>query len=187
MNRPAARIRFERPSSARFSADEFLRMADVGAFEDMKVELDHGELIRMNPPYTAHAACQMRIGTALVEAVKARPLTVVGEVTVRLDDETVRGLDAAVIDSASVSEQVLEPGHIRVGIEISDTTLETDLGPKLRDYASAGIATYWVVDLNARAVHVMIEPDGNGYRSRTLVRFGEPLTLPDGLGTIVLD
>lgn len=178
MNRPSELFHHDGAVPARFTAAEFLRMAEVGAFEDMKVELDHGELVRMNPPYTAHAAAQMRIGVALVEAFRNVRATVVGEVTVVLTKETVRAFDAAVVTAEGMNESTLRPEHVLIGIEISDTTLDVDLGRKLRDYAGAGIPNYWVIDVNARVIHVMGEPVGAEYKKRGLIRFGEPLAVP---------
>ncbi len=43
-------------------------------------------------------------------------------------------------------------------IEVSDSSLEYDLGEKLELYAKAGITDYWVVDLIERAVVVHRKP-----------------------------
>lgn len=162
-------------------------MADLGAFADMKVELDHGQIVRMTPPYTDHAVTQALTLRALFEAVRSEHVTVVPEIGILLGDDTVRAFDAAVITKAALGSKILKPEHVVLGIEISGTTLDRDLGEKLRDYALAEIADYWVVDLKARAVHKMSQPTGGGYEKRAVVRFGEPLELPEGLGTIVLD
>ena len=39
------------------------------------------------------------------------------------------------------------PGDIVLIVEVSDTTLDHDLGPKARLYARAGIQEYWVIDI----------------------------------------
>ncbi len=70
--------------------------------------------------------------------------------------------------------------------EVADTTLEQDLGRKLRDYATAGIPVYWVVDVNAQVVHVMTQPSGGDYK-RNVLRFGEPLNVPGTNTTVVID
>jgi Uma2 family endonuclease len=43
-------------------------------------------------------------------------------------------------------------------VEISDTTLQTDLTEKAETYATAGIGDYWVLDLNARQLIVFRDP-----------------------------
>jgi Uma2 family endonuclease len=56
MNSSARSLCLDQKAKARFTTAEFLRMGESGAFDDIKVELVDGELERMNPPQTAHAA-----------------------------------------------------------------------------------------------------------------------------------
>jgi Uma2 family endonuclease len=51
-------------------------------------------------------------------------------------------------------------------VEVSDTTLDTDTTEKAELYATAGIADYWILDLNSRQLFV----------------FRDPVPLPAGLG-----
>jgi Uma2 family endonuclease len=162
-------------------------MVDLGAFEDMRVELDHGEIVRMNPPYNDHAFTLGAVMRQLFQAVQEPGLVVVPEITVDLGDETLRVFDAAVVRRSSAAERLLTPEVVVLAIEVSDTTLNYDLGPKLRDYATAAIPDYWVIAVQAKLVHVMSNPIGDRYATRITVPFGEPLALPQGLGTIVLD
>jgi Uma2 family endonuclease len=46
-------------------------------------------------------------------------------------------------------------------IEVADTTLAYDTTTKAQLYATAGIADYWVLDLNARQLHVFRDPQPN--------------------------
>ncbi len=70
----------------------------------------------------------------------------------------------------------LVPGHsVALVIEVSDTTLASDLTRKAAIYARGGIAEYWVADLEARAVHQFWRTDGTAYEQRTTVAFGETL------------
>ncbi|MDQ8755060.1 Uma2 family endonuclease [Sphingosinicella sp. LHD-64] len=185
MNRPRERFHHDGTAPARFTTAEFLRMADLGAFEDMTVELDHGELVRMNPPHGGHGAMQAQVIAVLSQGMTGSGLTLSGEVGIMLGTDTVRAVDAALVAGAIEETGLLQPEQVRLAIEISDSTLDRDLGEKLRDYAAAGIAHYWVVDVKARVVHVMAAPGGEAYDERTVVRFGEPLALPGG-GTVVL-
>ncbi len=186
MNEPLPAVRFGSPASARFTAAEFMRMAELGAFDDIKVELDHGEIVRMNPPHNDHAFTLGLVMRSLFEAVRSGDILAVPEITVLLPDETVRAFDAALVRDAARKEKLLAPRHVVLGIEVADTSLEYDLGPKLRDYAAAGIAHYWVVDVQGKAVRAMWGPREDGYAKTAIVRFGEPLELPEGLGTITI-
>lgn len=161
-------------------------MADLGAFDDMKVELDHGEIVRMNPPYAPHGAAVADVIIAIAEVLRGSELKVTGEAAIVLSEDTVFAFDAALV-RGGVPLGPYEPHQVVLAIEVADTSLDRDLGRKAAEYARAGIANCWVVDVKARAVHVMSEPTSDGYDRPRIVRFGEPLDLPEGLGTIVLD
>jgi Uma2 family endonuclease len=73
------------------------------------------------------------------------------------------------------------PGHARdamphpriasLVIEISDATLRKDRVIKAHTYAQAGIADYWIVNLNDRQVEVHRDPGPNpGRKGRFLYR-----------------
>jgi Uma2 family endonuclease len=68
-------------------------------------------------------------------------------------------------------------------IEVSDTTLAYDQGQKLALYAGYGISEYWIVDVEARCVHVHLEPSGNTYAQIRTVMMPESLAAR-GLPTI---
>jgi len=161
-------------------------MADRGAFDDMKVELEHGEIVRMNPPYAPHGAAVARVIMALGQAVGGSGVTVSGEAGIVLSDDTVFAFDVALVRGA-VPDGRYRPEAIALVIEIAASSVDRDLGAKLSEYARAGIPIYWVVDVDAKVTHVMAGPGDEGYARRDVVRFGEPLALPEGLGAIVLD
>ncbi|MFB2937995.1 Uma2 family endonuclease [Aerosakkonemataceae cyanobacterium BLCC-F154] len=54
-------------------------------------------------------------------------------------------------------------------IEISDTTLEQDRKQKAAAYAKAGIADYWILDVNKRQVRVFREIVNQTYQQETIL------------------
>jgi Uma2 family endonuclease len=54
-------------------------------------------------------------------------------------------------------------------IEISDTTLEQDRKQKAAAYAKAGIADYWILDVNTRQVRVFREIVNQTYQQETIL------------------
>ena len=85
------------------------------------------------------------------------------------------------------------PEDIALLIEVSNTTLDHDLGVKAKLYARAGIPEYWVVDIKGRRIHQHREPrtksGTDGYASLRVVEPGEvlsPLAQPDALLTVDL-
>ena len=68
------------------------------------------------------------------------------------------------------------PGDIVLIVEVSDTTLDHDLGPKARLYARAGIQEYWVIDIKGRRIHQHRQPKTEGYASLRIVETGDALS-----------
>ena len=68
-------------------------------------------------------------------------------------------------------------------MEISDTTYRKDAGPKLRAYARAGVADYWIVNLPLRRVEVYRRPENptpgrrSGWRYADVSHFGPGQTV----------
>jgi Uma2 family endonuclease len=71
---------------------------------------------------------------------------------------------------------VLPAEKVRLMVEVSDSTLTTDLGTKARLYATHGVPEYWVADVNGRVVQQSWSPAHGAYRERREVAFGQPLT-----------
>lgn len=168
-----------RSGPARFSADEFLRMQALGAFAGRKVELANGEIVEEPLPGWTHARLQGLLMTLLAGASPAG-LILVGELSVRLTDDTVRDFDLGLTYPNLGDVAAVDPADIVLAVEIAVTTLAVDLNDKAAEYAAAGVPTYWVVDAAAEVVHVLTGPGPAGYATRRVVRFGEPLDTPGG-------
>jgi Uma2 family endonuclease len=74
-----------------------------------------------------------------------------------------------------------KPNELALVVEVSDTTLQFDLGVKARLYARAGIEDYWVIDLKGRCLIVHRKPVDGEYQS--VEAYGEaesvtPLSAP---------
>ncbi|MEL6319409.1 MAG: Uma2 family endonuclease [Cyanobacteria bacterium J06626_14] len=60
--------------------------------------------------------------------------------------------------------------------------LKQDCEIKDKLYAQAGVADYWVVDVNNRQLHIFREPDSGGYASHLILKEPHevsPLAFPD--------
>ena len=166
-----------------FTAADFLQMMELGAFEDMRAELVGGTIEKMAPADSEHGTHNASIVIKLAKALGENACIAV-DLAVLIDGKTVRGIDIAV--ARSVFPRKASGSDVLMAVEIAETTLGRDLGAKAADYARVGIPTYWVVDLNGHAVHVMSEPDETGYASRVIVRFGEELSVPGSDKSIVI-
>lgn len=185
MNKPFAPPTRVQPPIGGFTADEFEWMMECGAFADMRVELAGGYLERMSPAHFDHGTIHANVIADLAVVSRPAGLLIATDLAVRIDDLTIRGPDVTLLREASRTGSV--PGNqVLLAVEVADTSLPKDLGPKLQEYARVGIPTYWVVDVQARAVRVLTQPDGEAYRRVEIVRFGEPLAVPETNQTITI-
>ena len=171
--------------AARFTTAEFLRMADAGAFDGLRLELIDGELTRMQQPRSNHAIRQAQLVIRLAAIVGEARVT--GEVGINLGEDTVLGCDAAVLRASVDDNRLLKAEDLTLVVEVSESTLERDLGMKRRKYAEAGIPIYWVVNGPRSVVHVHAEPVDGEYVDIHTVRFGQPLAVPGTDASITLD
>ena len=65
-------------------------------------------------------------------------------------------------------------------VEVADSSLAYDRGPKLALYARHGVPEVWIVDLVGRGVEICREPGPEGYAERRHLSEGSatPLLLP---------
>ena len=164
--------------------DEYMLLAESGAFDDEKVELLAGVVVAMNAQGPQHD--QLVI---LMNRLLARRLTddfmVAPQCTYKLSDYSAPEPDFAIVTSRSVWEGrgTRYPTGVWL-IEISVTSLRKDRGIKAKLYAMAGIAEYWVIDAKTLSVHVHRDPDGKSYRSVTRHDQHEPLA-PQAIPSLV--
>jgi len=87
--------------------------------------------------------------------------------------------DVAVTREATTTYADHHPGpdDLLLVVEVSDTTLRSDLMVKARLYARAGITEYWVLDLNARQLYLHRDPLNGEYTMVTVHAENETVAL----------
>ncbi len=193
MNKPSADLSQDQAqeSPARFTADEFMVMVAAGLFDDWvgKVELAEGVIVQMSPALSPHFRVQRQLFLKL-HAIYGDGIDgfIVGqEPTIRLGPRTVRDPDVAILRDVAPADSVNRATDVHLVAEVAHRTLAKDRGPKKRSYALAGIAHYWIVDVKGRIVELMSMPEGDEYRERRAIAFGEPIPVPGTDATITLD
>jgi Uma2 family endonuclease len=140
-------------------------MAEIGLFrDDERVELLDGLIVEMSPIGTRHWRRHATI-TAYLNRTLGDRAFVVPQGSFPLGDNNEPQPDIAVLarECADAGNDVPLPTQIYVLIEISDSSLAKDLGPKQRLYARFGIADYVVVDLNDHVLLRYRDPHELGY------------------------
>jgi len=184
MNRPA---QFAPPFVALgFTAAEYLRLLASGGLTDIRTELVRGEIVKMMPSYLAHGEAHLTIGARLMQAYGGSA-RIAADLMIAIGPDTIRAADIAVVRPDAPRDRPVDPADLLLVVEIASTSLVEDMGAKLADYAAAGIADYWVVDLEGGVTHVMAEPGDGRYAQRRIARFGEPVAVPGTDATIVVD
>ena len=180
--------RLARPDHlAAFSAEGFLRMLELGAFADMRAELVRGEIEKMTPAGWRHGELNATLVLLLAGHFKALGARIGTDVVIRISETTVRAADVVVLRPGAEPGRALQGDEVLLAVEIADTTLDRDMADKRFDYATAGIAHYWVVDANRQVVHVFGEAVDGDYAQVATVRFGEPLGVPGSDATIIIE
>jgi Uma2 family endonuclease len=164
------------PHAARLRVDDFLLLREHGAFDGYsKTELIEGEIICMNSQFSRHARVKSDLAFELESCLRSMksPLKAVVEVAVAVSADTMPEPDIVLTSFRGNGPVPLDT--IALVVEVSDTTLATDLGRKAHIYARAGVPEYWVVDLNEDRCLLHMGAGAEGYAEQLDVPFGEAL------------
>ncbi|MGH9068021.1 MAG: Uma2 family endonuclease [Acidimicrobiales bacterium] len=163
------------PARYRFSVEEWRRMGEAGILgEDDRVELIDGEVVEMSPIGTSHAVCVNRLLRLLVPRAGDRAVVRVQD-PAHLDEHSEPQPDVTLARPPLETYLADHPGpdDLFLVIEVADTTLRWDLGPKSVLYARSGVVETWVVDLPHSQVVVLTGPGPDGYTAKRVARRGE--------------
>jgi Uma2 family endonuclease len=170
-------------SRKRWTVDEFHALYSLPAFESKKLVLLAGEILETPNPNARHDAGLGLALAALVAAFGPR-FWVRDQMALRLSQSTDPMPDAAVVPG-SPRDYPQQPTTALLVVEVSDTSLAIDTGVKAQLYAAAGIADYWVVDLNNRLVIVHRDPQPDpASPSEAAYRAVTPLGLGQGVSPL---
>lgn len=167
-----------------FTATEYERMVAAGILsEDERVELIGGNVVRMFPKGSRHAACVDRVAFRLSRLVGDQVIIRV-QSPIRLDNFSEPEPDIALLRFREdfYKQAHPTPDDVLLIIEVADTSYEYDRGVKLRQYARALILAVLIAYLPGGSVGQFAQPvDGVYQIARRFVR-GQSITsvsLPD--------
>ena len=176
------------PSRFRFTRTEYHRLAETGIIgPDARVELLDGEVFEMSPIGPQHGAIVDRLASFFTSHIAGRAICRV-QGPVALDESSEPEPDLAILEHRG---DYYASGHpcprdVLLVVEVGDTSIDHDLGAKLRLYAGAGIREYWVIDLNRGVLIVHRDPRGDQYGS--VREYDRTASVgPSALADLVLD
>lgn len=161
----------------RFTADEYHRLGEAGILdEDDRVELLNGDLVVREPVGGEHRT--------LVDSLTILFANRIGQDRYRIGIQNPISLDPhsepqpdVVLYAASVRGRHPRPDEIFLLIEVADTSLAYDRGPKLEAYARGGVREVWVIDAVRRRVFVHRNPGQGRYQSSLETRDDDVLSV----------
>ena len=159
------------------TVEEYHKMAEAGILgENDKVELLNGQLIKMSPIGSKHAALVEKTRDLLREVlgnkamVRARNPVILGDLSEPEPDIAIVGYKENYYADRHPKQE-----EIFLVIEVADSSLEKDRQAKLPIYAAAGIPEYWIVNLENRSLEVHRSPAAHTYQSKLILFPGESL------------
>ncbi len=171
---------------ARFTLAEYDDLIARGAFSgpnERRLELIYGELRDMSPIGPVHEdevdiVAEWSYGNAPLDQVRIRVQNSVGIPELDSAPEP----DLTWVRRRSYRRVRPKGNDVLLLVEVADSSLEYDRGPKATLYATARIADYWIVNVRQRCIEVRREPTDDGYAQLRTYRPGEvihPLAFPD--------
>ncbi|MGK7893544.1 MAG: Uma2 family endonuclease [Xenococcus sp. (in: cyanobacteria)] len=166
---------------AKWSVEDYHLMIESGVLNNRSVELLAGEIIEMSPEGPLHSATNDNVAEYLRELFggiarirEAHPITL---------DNSEPEPDIAIVrlKNNNYVDRHPYPEDIYWLFEISNTTLEEDLGRKKKIYAQAKIQEYWVLNLKNQEIIVFRGPSGDDYQTKFTVKEGmvTAISFPD--------
>jgi len=153
---------------------EYEKLAELGAFDDERVELLDGSLIVMSPQGPPHDFAIQKLNRILVQKLADRA-------DIRIQSSFAAGdhseplPDVAVVPRGDYGSA--HPAEALLVIEVADSSLRKDRTVKARLYAERGVPEYWVVDLRGAVVEVHTEIVNGAYARVTPYRTGALIRL----------
>ncbi len=176
----------------RWTVQEYHRAAQGGVFgPDERLDLIQGEILKkvaQNPPHRT----ALRNTAKTLERTLGAGFEVFSQAPFVASADTEPEPDVYVVPGASndYADRDIQTSDILLLVEVSDTTIGFDRGRKAAVYAEAGVADYWVLNVQERCLEVRREPatlpPGEpfpfGYQTITVFQEPEavaPLASPD--------
>jgi Uma2 family endonuclease len=162
-----------------FTVDEYHRLAETGVLRpDERVELLDGTIVEMSPIGDRHWRRHARISAYLAVTLASDAFVVPqGSFPLGYKNEPQPDLTILAPHQRNESERAPTPQDIYAVIDIADSLLGKDTGPKLRLYARFGIRDYFVVDVESDILVHYYDPNELDYRSEDWLHATDTFTM----------
>jgi Uma2 family endonuclease len=166
---------------AKWSVTDYHRMVETGILKGRRVELLAGDIVEMSPETPIHYTTAKRGAKYLEELLSDKAdVRFNGPITLA-DSEPEPDIAIVRLPESTYNDRHPAPADIFWVIEIAKTSLKSDLDVKSAIYAQANIPEYWILDLTARQIIVLRNPDQGQYIEEQRISTGTitPLAFAD--------
>lgn len=163
-----------------FSVADYHKMAEAGILKPTdRVELIHGEIVKMSPINSQHAGHVLRINV-LLNKLLADIAFVNIQNPVQIDEFSEPEPDIAILKPSVhfYTQHHPQPADVYFLIEVADSSLQYDRETKLPLYAQAGIPEVWIINLKKRCIEIYQIPQDNRYKINNLAYPDDTIELP---------
>lgn len=158
---------------------EYVTLGELGAFDNEKVELLRGRVVRMAPQGEEHAWVVQTLVSLLVQyfdpTAAVRPA-----LPLHASEDSMPEPDFALIPKMKVPGP--HPQKALLLIEVSNTSLRLDRKVKAPLYAEGGSPEYWIVDVAAARLEVFRAPVAGAWTEHFTLTASDtirPVSFPD--------
>jgi Uma2 family endonuclease len=155
---------------------EYQAMGEAGLFQNERVELIEGVIVRMAPRGEPHDTIIERLNELLLPRLVGRARVRI-QLAFAANEYSEPEPDVAVVPRDE-PRTIDHPTRATLLIEVAASSLRFDRGTKAALYARAGVPEYWVVDVSKRTIEVYGAPDGERYTAVGLHRDHDVLAVP---------
>lgn len=143
----------------RLSVEQYHEMIGAGILtDDDPVELLEGWLVTKMPKNRPHSLATQLSREVLAKVIPAGWYVDAQEPITTLDSEPEPDVIVVRGQRRDYQDRHPLPSEVALVIEVSDATLQRDRTLKLRLYARAGIAAYWILNLPDEQLELYAEP-----------------------------
>ena len=154
-------------------------MAEAGMLDkNDRVELIHGEIIKMSPIGSKHSGHVNRINALFSQLAGNRAIISIQKPII-LGDYSEPEPDIVILKYRDdyYTKEHPRPENILLIIEVADTSLYYDREIKIPMFANAGISEFWIVNLENEQVEVYKKPTTGRYAEQEIFKRGDSIHL----------
>jgi len=166
----------------RFSIAEYHALGDAGIIPyDARVELIHGEIIRISPIGYRHARATNGLNEHFIVRARKR-FKLCNQTPIHIGEHEPQPDLVLIRPSAAAADRHPVADDIFLLVEVADASLGFDRKTKLKEYARFGIPEVWIVNLRDDVFEVFRRPASAEYAECIVVPKGHeiaPEAFPD--------